>query len=545
MNSHNLNRFGDTSFRLKKQTTFYLQILLYIHENKEVLLNKIYDYCKKMGIIRYSNDDKLNDSRSKLLIKQLKNFNLVEEKNNKVIISNFGKQIIEVISFCQDNKKPIEFVWYWLMLVAESNLSNIFQQFVNYLFQNKIEILDQNLIEAFITSKRDKFDSNSKYLYEEFLPHEVNKILKEGSIQSVKKSKKPIQGDTEFPYIINNLSNRQNIINLIENNSQIFKRLKEIYRHVTKRKSNVNEKKILEFIYSEREKLLSHAFNYPKYRTIHKDYWDINLRWLKEINLVYEEDKKQKINLSYKPITEKLLKISKDNLVEEFKIFFQLNNYKINSSDYPYDVEKVINMLSLASEERWSSLKDKYDLDNIANPTIYEYLVNISLSLLINNSIEEFRNSCNTILDYNNKPSSHAPGGKPDGILYMNKSCYSTIEATIISDLEQIINKERTSIHRHAVKLMNERARVIFVVNSNIEANLVYQFSQKETSRYIQNPSIIVEVILLSTDDLINILKKQKLVFFLKSIQNKFPIQESNDVQDIFRQYKKTINDLI
>jgi len=93
---NNYNRFGDTSFRLKNQIEFYTQ-LLYEIKDKEPTSLELYNLVKQKGIINYHDKVFEQSNRSKLMIKELINLSLVEEKNNYLCLTDLGENLITSI----------------------------------------------------------------------------------------------------------------------------------------------------------------------------------------------------------------------------------------------------------------------------------------------------------------------------------------------------------------------------------------------------------------------------------------------------------------
>ena len=104
MNNYNRNRFGDTSFRIKKQINFYQEIFQFIYEkfreiedtkkdlDISIELELVKEYVFK-NIVNY-NEQKVSHGR--IIIKQLEKFKLINFKNNQIFPTDIGKEVFQM-----------------------------------------------------------------------------------------------------------------------------------------------------------------------------------------------------------------------------------------------------------------------------------------------------------------------------------------------------------------------------------------------------------------------------------------------------------------
>ncbi|MBR2652381.1 AlwI family type II restriction endonuclease, partial [bacterium] len=186
-----------------------------------------------------------------------------------------------------------------------------------------------------------------------------------------------------------------------------------------------------------------------------------------------------------------------------------------------------------------------------ANPTIYEYLINLSIFMSFNCEINQFKENCNTILDSKLKPRSHAPGGKSDGIAINKKGKpFATIEATIISNFEQILKNEQTSIQRHSFEYFQKlkiTPSIIFVINKidNNKEQLINRFVSKRYSSYFNDEEILIKTIVLTIEEMIKYIE-HKCLDKIENIFDKVPIDfEANKSNNKYKMYADILNDII
>ncbi|WP_027124015.1 hypothetical protein [Mycoplasmoides pirum] len=542
----NWNRFGDTSFRISNQVNFYTQIFTYILEklkaknskNYKLYISDVLEYVIQEQIVFYKieNKDFTRKNRSHLLVRQLKEFNLILIKNdNSIQLTNFGTQIGKIL---EDNKiasNLIPIIWFFLMLHKDSKRSNIFKGFV----KNCLEIgYSDKLLISFITSK-NKFDINSKLEKNKLSKEDIAKILKEKDIQVVCKRKKPLKISKILPQLINAILEKNFLLinNLLDDvGSKLKNFLKKMYKLWNNEFTNkkITDNQIQKYILSRKENLLNDILNLVDYQTVYKDYKDINIRWLVDTLFLIKLNDKYVLNNKYINIYKNLIELDPNDF-DKFYSF--LTNLKLPTNFYeklPYNRNEVIKMLELVNDNKWNELKKNFNLTNISNSTIFEYLINLSFSISYNNNASIFKEWCNTKLDNNLKPIIHASSGSPDGIIIDN-SYFSTVESTLINDLEKLIKQERIPIKRHVYNIyknkkhfnllkFNNNPTVVFVVKEKLTPQLIYQFVSEHNSQYHIDLTKI-SIITLSTFEVLTFLKDKNLQDLLVKMKDELPMK--------------------
>lgn len=556
--SKSLNKFGDTSFRVKNQIGFYYQILTYIYENENQSKEQIYDHVVELGIINYT-EIKLKKSRPGFLIKQLKFFELIEIKNdNKISCTLLGKEFIEQTlkykkKFEQKNIDIIA-VFFCFIMMKNGPLSNIFYNFLKFLFTNNTnEIIDEILYSFIYIDEQSESFSVQEIASKNISNEEFEKILLNGNMQSALHFRKPLSIDKSLPLLINSKENYKEVLN---NNKKLLNQMKLIYKNYKNINKNIRVSDSDLYNYIETRggiNLINDACLKIKNGTIKKDYHDINKRWFFGIKLFIKVDSKIILNNNYINIYKFILENKENMNFEKIIQYIQKIDDKDSYSQYPYQLSEVINMLKKVKNDEWISLKKTYELENIANHTIYEYLINLAFSLSYNNDIKEFKKWSNTLLDDENKPISHAPGRIPDGNIIEKGGYYGIIESTILTGVEEILKNEKYSTQRHALKtfdnikkeiLINQKdPLVIFVLNEKYNESIIYHFISSDKSQYYDNQNIVIKTIVLCCEDIIKLLENNKLNILIKSLYEKIPFK--CDSNEYFNSYMDLLSTII
>ena len=538
--SKSLNKFGDTSFRMKNQIGFYYQILTYIFENENQSKEEIYNHVVQLGIINYT-EIKLKKSRPGFLIKQLKFFELIEIKNdNKVSCTLLGKEFIEQTlkykKIFEQKNIDIIAVFFCFIMIKNGPLSNIFYNFLKFLFTNNTnEITDEILYSFIYIDEQSENFSIQEITSKNISNEEFEKILLNGNMQYTLHFRKPLSIDKSLPLLINSKENYKEVLN---NNKKLLDAMKLIYKNYKNINKNIRVSDSDLYNYVETRggiNLINDACLKIKNGTIKKDYHDINKRWFFGIKLFMKIDSKIILNNNYIDIYKFILE-NKQNINFEKIIQYILKiDDKDSCSQYPYQLSEVIDMLKMIENDGWVHLKKKYMLENIANPTIYEYLVNLAFSLSYNNDIKEFKKWSNTLLDDENKPISHAPGRNPDGIIIEEGGYCGIIESTTLIGVEEIIKNEKYSTQRHAVKTYNEIIKeissnqkdplIVFVLNKKYNESIIFNFLSSNNAQYFDNQNIVIKTIVVCCEDIIKLLENNKLNILIKSLYEKIPFE--------------------
>lgn len=555
-----LSRFGDTSFRIKYQLKFHLELLNIIYENNAdgISLDELWKKVNN-NIVYYDDNSKVD--RENLVAKQLKGFQLVTISKERIVhLTKLGKSFIDIIE--QDSQKYnfdfVATIWFYLMINSEQKLSKNFRGLVNTIISIKNEIKEDYII-SFIVSK-NCYEKDLKIEMKKCTQEQLEEIVKNGSIQSVFKLRKKLCINNSLPDLIKNLSDEQLVNKILDSDKKLLSKLKQSCKLFYSKKVNLPILK--KYIYKRNINLIIDLVNLAHYRTIKKDYLDINLRWFIESKLLKIKDSKLYINENYCDLYKKLLNVEFDDYLSNFKNFISNYNLETKSNKLPYTKEEIIDMLEMLNFDKWYELKQKYGLDNVSNATIFEYLINMIFFTSYNYDVSNIKLYCRTILDDDLKPYSHAPAGNPDGLVKINNQL-ATIESTIIDNLESLLKNEKQSIQRHSVKsfdkvvkeigiwspyfeekkLSNDDKIVFFVLLKGIDKKIVYNFSSNRNYEYFDDPSIKIKTIALSSIDLIKIYKENK-IRNLEKIINDFPIKIEMNInfENLLEHYTLLIN---
>lgn len=537
---NNYNRFGDTSFRLKNQIEFYTQ-LLYEIKDKEPTSLELYNLVKQKGIINYHDKAFEQSNRSKLMIKELINLSLVEEKNNYLCLTDLGENLIASIEENQNKfvDKGCNFVsvcWFLILLNKSKKLSKIFKEKVEKLFKSEIKNPDE-FIKKFTLGNKQLIEASDEQLEE---------ILEKESIKNVIKNpfrKKPKLFDT-LPKFLNYFNDKKDFVGYEEE----LEIIKKIYRskESSSKKKRIPIEKIKEFIISRKAKIINDYF-YLIHLNNMKDYEDINKRWFLGIGLFSKQENKIILNKKYIELYKELVNYEFND--DFSKLINLINKYfqKEEKLSYPYNINQIKDMLTLLEKEKWEDLKKKYELENIANPTIYEYLINITFYLYFKKEPSEFLIHSKTNMDDNLKPITHAPGGSPDGYI----ECLGvrfTIESTILNRLEDVINKEYTSVQRHAVKYLEtykKETSSIFVFTLDYSDALLFKYINENNILYFEDLNKSVKIACINIKTLNKFIEKEKLEVFVKKIWNKIPFANALDPNKYKSTYNKILDEML
>lgn len=592
MKNTNLNRFGDTAFRIKNQVNFYLNLIDNINKlsinNKSKSIDKeiIYKQLISEGILNYSDNKQIDsNNRSSMLFKQLLEFKLLEKNNGEVLTTKLYKEIINLLdpSASQINMNTTHLptlIFTILMLLSDSTESNAFRIFIRYLYdkyerEKNLKVSKQEISLFSVIENIDDFKnfaSKSKSytldaLFSNFptieeiniflLNSEKNNLNKNFNLllnnKNVPKFFKPTK---ELDIILKLLKDysetnfKENVIDKYEQNNDFNK----IVRCINK-KFKLNYKSNKDLIKEEKLNLLYLFYKYKKCDLIYKDYKDINFRWFSNINLIKKVDKEYIID-------EECLKLCKyildnysklDDIQQIVKVVInKFNQLKIIQTSLPYTKNEVCEALSFFTKKEinFVKLREFLKLEEIANSTIYEYLINISIAIIFNYSVEEFLEYTNTLLDKNLKPIIHAPGKRSDGILYdKSYNLYSTVEATILKNSELI--KEEESINNHVInyfdsKNIDSNYNILFIHNNQPAENSIFRFMGEENRSY-KDPTKKINILMINTETLLKILENNKKDF-LKIALDKLPLKiekvDHQNLLNLFKKYLSLIDDI-
>lgn len=554
-----LNRFGDTSFRLKNQTAFYTQILLKIYNEENISPLDLFEYIKNEGIIKYSKKDKLD--RQTFLTKQLRYFGLVDfNLDQKLICTDFAKNFLDQISNLNyiNGYNVFSVFWFYIML-NDINLSNLFKGFIVYLHDHNIESLSNEIIYSFISSPKEIYIDKPNNLHNSYNESELLEILKYNSMHKVFKFSKIPKYNTILPELVNSLDDKSKVVNILNNDKKLVSTIKEIMINYYNYSKKITLNEIINFLYNNKKNII---FDYKKSisdQTIKKDYKDINCRWFNEINLfTYHQNKKMIINKEYLNLYYKIVNLfdlisSSENPFAELIKIINESNQLVSELKYPFNNEQINEILNLSINNDWLLIKELYPcFENIANPTIFEYMINLTFSYYLNFSISKFIESTNTILDAQLLPTSHAPGKRPDYATNHN-NLYFIVESTLLKSNEEIIKNELYSTQRHSYKFfedvssktnnyMNKEPFTILICNEELNNNLIYHFMNKDKSEYFINTNMMIKTLILNTKLLLDIVNSNKFSTFLEYIYKNIPLNGKDDIID---EYYNIINDFL
>lgn len=554
-----LNRFGDTSFRIKNQTAFYTQILLKIYNEENISPLKLFEYIENEGIIKYSKNDKLG--RQTLLTKQLKYFGLVDfNLNQELICTDFAKNFLDQISTLNyiNGYNIFSVFWFYIML-NDINLSNLFKGFIIYLHDHNIELLSNELIYSFISSPKEIYIDKPNNLNNDYNESELLEILKYNNMHKVFKFRKIPKYNSILPELVNSLDDKSKVVKILNNDNKLVSIIKKIMINYYNYSKKITPNELMNFLYNNKNNII---FDYKKFisdQTIKKDYKDINCRWFNEINLfTYHQDKKMIINKEYLNLYYKIVNLfdlisSSENPFSELIKIIKESNELVSELKYPFNKEQINEILKLCINNDWLLIKKLYPcFENIANPTIFEYMINLTFSYYLNFSISKFIDSTNTILDAQLLPTSHAPGKKPDYETNYN-NLYFIVESTLLKSNEEIMKNEFYSTQRHSYKFfedvrlktnnyINKEPFTILIFNEELNDNLIYNFMNYSKSEYFSDPNIIIKTLIINTKILLDLVNSNKFPTFLEYIYKNIPLNGKNEIID---EYNNILNNFL
>lgn len=554
-----LNRFGDTSFRIKNQTAFYTQILLKIYNEENISPLKLFEYIENEGIIKYSKNDKLG--RQTLLTKQLKYFGLVDfNLNQELICTDFAKNFLDQISTLNyiNGYNIFSVFWFYIMLY-DINLSNLFKGFIIYLHDHNIELLSNELIYFFISSPKEIYIDKPNNLDNDYNESELLEILKYNNMHKVFKFRKIPKYNSILPELVNSLDDESKVVKILNNDNKLVSIIKKIMINYYNYSKKITPNELMNFLYNNKNNII---FDYKKFvsdQTIKKDYKDINCRWFNEINLfTYHQNKKmiinkEYLNLYYKIVNQFDLISSSENPFSELIKIIKESNELVSELKYPFNNEQINEILKLCINNDWLLIKKLYPcFENIANPTIFEYMINLTFSYYLNFTISKFIDSTNTILDAQLLPTSHAPGKKPDYETNYN-NLYFIVESTLLKSNEEIMKNEFYSTQRHSYKFfedvrlktntyINKEPFTILIFNEELNDNLIYNFMNYSKSEYFSDPNIIIKTLIINTKILLDLVNSNKFPTFLEYIYKNIPLNGKNEIID---EYNNILNNFL
>ena len=557
MSNNCLNRFGDTSCRIKFQLKFYFELLNIVKEKELVSVDDMWNIINN-NILKHDNNKSVN--HKKFWIKQLKNFDLITIESDMISLTTLGKNFLNLFDDKElqiANFDIVATTWFFLMINSDKKLSSKFRLFVKKIIDIDTELNDSYFIN-FILAK-DYYGDTTELRYNNLTEEELNQIIDYGSIQLVAKCRKKIKVDESLPKLISNLNNNKKILLQLDNDKKLVETIKQSYRLKYKIKSPIiSDTDLLNYIHNKKEMLINDVLYLTNYKTVVKDYQDINKRWFVESKLIIVNNNKKYVNEKYRKLYKKLLTIKFDNNLINFKEFITKQKINIINNFLPYSNKDLLEMLELANKKEWNLLKNKFELEDIRNSTIFEYIVNMVFFTSLNFDLVDIKKYCNTLLDDNLKPYCHAPRGNPDGLVKIDNN-YMTIESTIIESLENLIKNEKYSIQRHSINefrktefntiIKNVKSYpnlinpcIIFVMLDDLNEKIIHNFSILESSFYYEDPSIKIKTIVLSSKNLIMLYKFNKIKSLNKML-NYLPINNI-DFKDLLSYYNKLINNI-
>lgn len=574
MKSNNLIRFGDTSFRLRNQIQFYVNLIFFIDgydSSGEYIEISDIDYKEFLsGVgLNYNWDKKIDiHKRIKLMFKQLEKFGLFLTKDKKIKLNKKFKDFTYCLlnryrDFINCGFEIHKVLFSILMLFSKSDESIRFRELIIMLSRNKVYKFEKEKLAFFslplsyiklddvwcdspwevISTFNDHFtyEKLQKFtqLYKSNQKYKINEVLSSIKIPTFKKPSRKLEDLCE--YIIRG-NNSQEFIDS-ENVKNMLNKIYKEFNMKTKYDS------FFDMFRHEEENLVKYAYISVKNSVILKDYLDINIRWFKDIGLLKESSKKNdvKVNKNYLNLLYKLLE-KYEYFDEEFdllkvvdlayKIILDENLQIFETVKYPFTKHEVLEYLRYFWKGEYDLVFRKTSLEGIANATIYEYLVNLSFAIQYKLDPNDFKRSmCRTILNDKLLPVTHAPGRQADGYIYnsnFNSIEAFTIESTILRG-EKILN-EKVPIQRHAndfyIKIkddLNENLNTptaVLVHNDPISYDLINSFCNENSSTFFYGSKNIddrIRIIMINTDMLVKLLEEEKLNKFIEHLRAVIP----------------------
>lgn len=572
MISKNLKRFGDTSFRIKHQVNFYFNIIEMIESQQICDYDQLKNKIKEEKLVNYKN---IPYERINLLIKQMKNFDLLDvdgnkkQKNKKIIkLHNFDylQKIskIDINAFYEKTGLDLIKILFGYLMINDKKLTTQFNYFIDYLNQDN-EIND-NAIWLFAICENIEEFFKYKYFNKQQIIDLIFRDVNETDVVDYMEDKiefkdilhkydyemrKPFSEINDIKEFLIYLYKNQNINS---NDVKIYlgenKKLKKIINEIL----NFFKLKIDDLII-KKSNLMSYYLKIKKRNLIFKEYGDINRRWFTGIGLFeYQEGKKLKLSKKYLNVFT-YLKQQKDLIIDDVKqiVIKEFNDSGLDAQ-YPYDFKTITKVLKEFNDKNYNYDKicDELKIFNVSEPTLFEYLINLAFAISYDYSPNDFRNKySNTILDDNLKPRSHAVGKQPDGFIedFDVNTIVSTIESTILRNKE--IHKEKEPIQRHAIDLLennkeydNDKPNCLFIVKNDININNIIYFSSYNNSKYINDMKKEVRIIILDLRMFTKILESNKLTYLLRRVINKLPFSDESYIENIKEWYTKLVTDI-
>jgi len=163
------------------------------------------------------------------------------------------------------------------------------------------------------------------------------------------------------------------------------------------------------------------------------------------------------------------------------------------------DAEKFLGKINdyLTDETLFYDFKKQSQLESIPKPTIVEYFINLYVYYVfletyhLHPSDFGFSLMCNTILDNSFRPTSHAVGNQPDGLIKYQDKVY-VIETTLIDNVSGLTKNELEPIQRHLFNCIDQNkntitsASLLFFAPKYFKNFLVKFFRISEDSYYIK-----------------------------------------------------------
>lgn len=579
MKKKELNRFGDTSFRLKNQVNFYYNIIKMIKEKNIKSYKKLWEKINEERIINYKKDS-WKENRINFLIKQLKRFSVLKkginkdfEKNNIFNqINDFSKKDIDNF-FDLTGLDLINIVFGFLML-NDYEYGKNFKIFIDFLCEDNEEIFDENKIAFFeVLESKNDFEIFKKIKGKNFQINLINYLFKDINIEKIKSyvfdeiDFKELIKETDYtvnkPY--RQMKEIKKLVKWINLNKEKLntKDLEIFLENNKKTQSEIN--KIKKFFNITLQEIMESDINIinlflknKKKELIFGDYLDINKRWFTQINLLeITNGNNLKINKKYLEIYKFLsnfnLEYNLSEIIEKVKEKFKNNSIKDNV--YPYEKSEILKVLKYINKNSYSEQEifDLLKIYNVTMPTVFEYLVNLTFSISYGYSPHDFRHKySNTILDDNLKPRRFANGRQPDGYIedsQESNKLFSTLEATTLKN--NVLHFEKESIQRHAIDLYKNKNLInkelpncLFVSKEPINKNNIVYFSSEKLSTYCNDVNQKIRIIIIDLEMMIELLEKNKLSSLLRTVINRLPFAEEPAFQNIKNWYKELITNI-
>ncbi|QBQ07815.1 AlwI family type II restriction endonuclease [Spiroplasma gladiatoris] len=510
-------RLGDTSARTKNQLNPNLMIFEKIYSENELNSKDIYNFLYNDGYKRKPIPSKITDVD--LFMKTLKRLDLVKNNGNIYNITNIGTNFGDsVFKFNLDSNQKdfLKFIGFdlssYAFLNAFLNMSiskaagfieleadySPFSSLLNQIITSK-DIISYEWFKNWMmtsTKSNNKITNNYKNLTlnkYSFRKKPTNFILFKELIDSIYS-----KNINQFIMVINKFSKTN-----FKSRDKIYEILRYLICKSCNLKMSYYNKKNLFFKYINSNintvwQNINLINNFDEYIlmiideiTIDNEYFDINKRWIEDLNLGTFVNKNLHINKNLQIF---LLEINKkenfsDNKIgkdifkylldKEFLISFLNNNpiLKEKENNSPYELEKCLEVINKYNDYIVNKTINRESFENfiindlnidptIGFPTIIEYFTSLFIWHLLkknNKIISDIKNSLNTALDSDLKPIRFATGGQPDAQIILENKIY-TVETTTLVNSKEMFKNETLSILEHGYLIWDKYQKDIEVL---------------------------------------------------------------------------------